>query len=86
MSQHYSETKYGFEWGAAKVQRAFSDDKRGWVTLTLETPKHSGHAGLQIYVTRTGKVRIHDSRGEWSPPNMKCSVAESARHKLPRLV
>ena len=67
MSQHYAETKYGFEWGAAKVQRAFSDDKRGWVTLTLETPKYDGHKGLQIYVTRTGKVRIHDARGEWLP-------------------
>jgi hypothetical protein len=62
-------TKYGFEWGAARIQRTFSDDKRGWVTLTLETPKYAGHNGLQIYVTRTGKVRIHDSRGEWSPPN-----------------
>ena len=84
MSQHYSETKYGFEWGAAKVQRAFSDDKRGWVTLTLETPKHSGHAGLQIYVTRTGKVRIHDSRGEWSPPNKTDDVCASLRvHNRP---
>ena len=69
ISQHYAETPYGFEWGAAHVQRAFSDDKRGWVTLTLDTPKHAGHDSLQIYVTRTGKVRIYDSRGEWSPPN-----------------
>ena len=83
MSQHYSETKYGFEWGAAKVQRAFSDDKRGWVTLTLETPKHSGHAGLQIYVTRTGKVRIHDSRGEWSPPNVGGQRAGDSRYAGP---
>jgi hypothetical protein len=29
MRQHYAETKYGFEWGSAHVQRAFSDDKRG---------------------------------------------------------
>jgi len=74
MSQHYAETPYGFEWGAARVQRAFSDDKRGWVTLTLDTPKHAGHDSLQIYVTRTGKVRIYDSRGEWSPPNKGMSV------------
>jgi hypothetical protein len=76
MSQHYAETKYGFEWGSAHVQRVFSDDKRGWVTLTLDTPKHAGHNSLQIYVTRTGKVRIHDSRGEWSPPNTVLSVKE----------
>ena len=69
MSEHYAETKYGFEWGAAKIQRAFSDAKKGWVTLTLDTPRHAGHGNIQVYITRTGKVRIHDARGEWSPPN-----------------
>jgi hypothetical protein len=65
---HYAETKYGFDYGAAKVTRLFSDDKKGWVTLGLETPKHEGTRHIQIYVTKTGKVRIHDSRGEWTPP------------------
>lgn len=68
---HYKETSFGFEWGAAKIERAFSDDRREWVTLTLDTPKYEGHNGIQIYVTRTGKVRVHDSRGEWTPPNGK---------------
>jgi hypothetical protein len=52
---HYKETEYGFEWGAAKIERCFSDDKKGWVTLLLKTPKDE----LQIYVTKTGKVRVH---------------------------
>jgi hypothetical protein len=70
------QTDYGFRWGAACIQRAFSDDRRGCVTLTIETPKHTGHNSLQVYVTRTGKVRIHDSRGEWSPPNAESEVSE----------
>ena len=57
MSAHYAETKYGFEWGAAKIERCFSDDKKGWVTMLLTTNRHPH--GIQIYVTKTGKVRIH---------------------------
>jgi len=68
-TEHFAEIKYGFEWGAATITRAFSDRERGWITLLLATPKYTGHNSLQIYVTRTGKVRIHDSRGEWSPPS-----------------
>jgi hypothetical protein len=60
-------TEFGFEWGAAKVTRLFSDDRRGWVTVGLETPKLQGHDALQIYVTRTGKVRIYGPTGEWKP-------------------
>jgi hypothetical protein len=63
---HYAETKYGFQWGAADVSRCFSDDKKGWVTLLLKTPKHKN--GIQIYVTKTGKVRVHGNDGkEWMP-------------------
>lgn len=54
---HYKETKYGFEYGAARIERAVSDDKRGWVVLDLETPKRK----LSIYITKTGKVRIFDN-------------------------
>ena len=68
---HYAETKYGFQWGAADISRCFSDKKRGWVTLLLATPKHRDGNGLQIYVTKTGKVRIHDRNGEWMPPANK---------------
>lgn len=65
MSEHFKNTQYGFEWGNAKVERGFSDEKRGWVTLLLETDKHKGQRALQIYVTKTGKVRVHDAGGEW---------------------
>ena len=64
MSIHYKETEYGFEFGAAKVKRIFSDEEKGWVTLGITTLK----TDLQIYVTRTGKVRIHDNKGEWKRP------------------
>jgi len=70
MSFYFEETEYGFDWGPAKITRIFSDDRKGWVTLGLSTPKYSDH-GIQIYVTKTGKVRIHDPRGEWIPPSKK---------------
>jgi hypothetical protein len=58
----YKELKYGFKYGAAKVTRLFSDEKKGWVTLGVETPK----SVIQVYVTKTGKIRIHSSDGgEW---------------------
>ena len=60
---HYEKTPFGFEYGAAKIERQCSDDTRGWVTIALDTPKQS----LQIYVTKTGKVRVHDANGEWLP-------------------
>ncbi len=64
MKIRYEETKYGFNWGAAEIARCFADEKKGWVTLELKTPKHPN--GLQIYVTKTGKVRVHSSDGkEW---------------------
>lgn len=56
----YEETYYGFSWGSLDVERAFSDEKKGWVTLTLRTPK----ADLQVYATKTGKVRIFNGSKE----------------------
>ena len=52
---HYREIKYGFEWGSAKITRVFSDEKAGWVTLRIQTPKED----IQIYVTKTGKVKMY---------------------------
>jgi len=66
MVMHYLETEFGFEYGSAKVTRLFSDEERGWVTIGVATPKHE--RAIQVYVTKTGKVRIHDDRGEWTPP------------------
>ena len=65
---HYAETEYGFEYGAAKVTRIHADERKGWVIISLQTPRHGGADDMQIYVTKTGKVRIHDSRGEWTAP------------------
>lgn len=60
------ELKYGFKYGDATIERHISDEKKGWVVLGLETTKQK----LQIYVTNTGKVRIHDKDGkEWLPSN-----------------
>ena len=68
---HFEETPFGFEWGAAKIMRGFSDEKKGWVTLLIETPKHPGGDALQVYVTATGKVRVYDPQGsEWEPPKV----------------
>jgi len=59
---------YGFEYGAAKITRCMSDNVKGWVVLELETPRHKGATALQIYVTKTGKVRIIEKHGEWTRP------------------
>lgn len=56
MKVQYSETVYGFNYGSAELTRIHSDADKGWVILQLKTPKKR----LQIYVTKTGKVRIFD--------------------------
>lgn len=61
MSIEYKQLDHGFKYGSAEVIRLFSDDKKGWITLGINTPKES----IQIYVTKTGKIRIHDKNGEW---------------------
>ena len=37
--------------------------------MLLRTPKIAKNGGMQIYVTKTGKVRVFDARGEWTPPS-----------------
>lgn len=59
---HFCNCQYGFEYGAAKITRLFSDEKAGWVTIGIATPKHD----LQVYVTKTGKIRVHGD-SEWLP-------------------
>jgi hypothetical protein len=62
---NYKETKYGFEYGPVTITRLFSDEKKQWVTLEVKTQKEE----LQIYVTKTGKVRIFsDHNKEWKKP------------------
>ena len=55
---NYRLTDFGFEYGAAEIERTHHRD--GWVVLSLKTPKGE----LQIYVTKTGQVRIFDYHGE----------------------
>jgi len=55
----YEETKYGFNYGALDIERTCSDEKKGWIVITLRTKKIS----IQVYVTKTGKIRLHDECG-----------------------
>jgi hypothetical protein len=59
-------TQYGFNFGAAEVTR-IHEEKNGSVHIGITTPK-TKPASMQIYVTKTGKVRVFgaDSR-EWKP-------------------
>ena len=50
-------TQYGFTFGPAKVERVCSDDKKGWVYLSVTTPRKT--QGIKIYVTKTGKLRVY---------------------------
>jgi len=46
-------TEYGFQFGAALVERCMETGKGG-VVVTVKTPKCT----LDVYVTKTGKVRV----------------------------
>lgn len=60
-------TDYGFLFGAAEVMRVHSDGVKGYVIMSLKTPR----AELQISVTKTGKVRVFDHKngGELQQPH-----------------
>ncbi len=58
-------TAHGIAWGPASMTCGFSDDSKGWVTFILSTKKHPN--GIQVYVTKSGKVRVHSADGEWKP-------------------
>lgn len=51
----YALTPYGFKYGGAEVMRVASDEKRGWVVLQVKSEKGT----VQVYVTKTGKIRVH---------------------------
>lgn len=59
------QNEHGFEWGPVNVACGFLDEKKGWVTLILKTKKYPH--GVQVYVTKTGKIRVHTADGEWLP-------------------
>jgi len=56
----YEDTQFGFRYGAAEVIRMASCDKRHWVLLGITTPK----CKIQIYVTKTGKLRVFNGADE----------------------
>jgi hypothetical protein len=61
MSDHIN-TEVGFNWGSAKIERCCSCPKSGWIDLTIITPRDEVH----VYVTKTGKVRVYNKKGEMS--------------------
>ena len=64
---YYAKTEYGFDYGDAKVVRLASDEKGGSIVLGIESSKHKGPDGIQVYVTKTGKIRIYSAGSEWLP-------------------
>jgi glutamyl-tRNA reductase len=56
---HYTEIKYGFEYGAAKVERACSD--KGRVMIDIGTPRQR----VTIRVSRTGLIRVSEVTKNW---------------------
>lgn len=65
----FEETRFGFNYGPAIVERICHDEKKGWTVIGIFTPKHKDGDFLNIYITKTGKIRISDSSGEWSKPS-----------------
>ena len=47
---HYRETEYGFEYGNAIVTRLFSDIKKGWITIGIESVIPSGGPNLAAHI------------------------------------
>lgn len=50
---HYAETQFGFEYGAAKIERAISEDD-GSVVIMVTTKRET----LDIRITPTGFIRV----------------------------
>lgn len=63
-------TDYGFKYGAAEVTRIHADESKGYVLIAVKSPKDE----LQIYVTRTGKIRVWNYKtGQELKPTLKAS-------------
>ena len=59
---HYKETDYGFEYGAARVERCCADEKHGWVVLQIKTASRC----IDVYVTKGGRVRLWENGDEYT--------------------
>ena len=51
------QTQFGFQWGAALIERTCSDFEKQWVCLSVSTPKKD--QDVRIYVSKTGKTRVY---------------------------
>lgn len=58
-------TPYGFDFGPAEIECVCSDEKKGWVMMRVITKKYP--SGIQIYVTKSGKLRVFGNGKEWTP-------------------
>jgi hypothetical protein len=58
MKIHFKDIEYGFEYGAATIERCCSSWEQGWVVLTIKTKKVS----LQICITKSGEITITDDK------------------------
>ena len=47
-------TQYGFVFGPIKIERLASDEKNGWVLLSLVTKKEA----YEIYVSKGGRINL----------------------------
>jgi len=70
---NYAETRFGFDYGAAKVERVCSDEKRGWVVIQIYGMRgEKVQSDVHVYVTKGGKVRVFSRDGsEWKRPATK---------------
>lgn len=50
----YEETEFGFNFGSAEVTRVCSDKKKGWVILSVKTPRSE----IEIRVTKSGIIHV----------------------------
>lgn len=60
MTIYFHETRFGFDYGDARVTRTYSDEKKGWVVIAIGTSK----TNLQIKVSKTGVMTLYNWKGE----------------------
>jgi hypothetical protein len=48
-------SRYGFVFGAATVERLCSDETKGWVIVGISSDRDK----IEVYVTKTGKMRVY---------------------------
>lgn len=63
MSEELKEgtTEFGFKFGDALVERVHKNKEKGWAIISIKTSRKNQE--LQIYVTKTGKVRVYKYYG-----------------------